>query len=73
VQESASTQRTIINISAAGENKGWLAPVIIDDVLMMLVVDTGAGMTIVNKSKVLSFMDALDPACSSFILLMKNS
>jgi hypothetical protein len=64
--ENASAQRTIINISATGENKGWLAPVNIDDVLMMLAVDTGAGMTIVNKSKVLSFMDALDLEPSPF-------
>jgi hypothetical protein len=59
-QESAGTQRTVINISAAGENKGWLALVDIDDVLMMLAVDTGAGMKIVNKSKMLTYMDALD-------------
>jgi predicted aspartyl protease len=66
VQESAGTQRTIINILAAGENKGWLARVHIDDVLMMLAVETGAGMTIVNKSKVLSFIDALDLEPSLF-------
>jgi hypothetical protein len=35
VQESAGTQRTIINILATGENKGWLAPVNIDNVLLM--------------------------------------
>jgi hypothetical protein len=53
-QESAGTQQTVIDISGAGENKGWLAPVDLDDVLMMLAVDTGAGMTIINKSKVLT-------------------
>jgi hypothetical protein len=53
--EDAGTKRTIINISAVGKNKGWLASVDIDDVLMMLAVDMGADMTIVNKSKVLSF------------------
>jgi hypothetical protein len=58
VPKDAGTQRPIINISAPGENKGWLAPVNIDDVLVMLACDMGAGMIIVNKTKVLSFMDA---------------
>jgi hypothetical protein len=42
VTEEAGTQRPIINISAARENKGWLAPVENDGVLMILAVDTGA-------------------------------
>jgi hypothetical protein len=59
VPEDAGTQRPIINISAVGENKGWLAQVDIDDMLIMLAVDTSTGMTIVKKTKMLLFMDAL--------------
>jgi predicted aspartyl protease len=44
----------VVNIS---ETRGWLAPVYVNGVLMMLAVDTGATMTIVNSEKFLKLLD----------------
>jgi hypothetical protein len=43
---------------AATGTRGWLAPVYVNGVLMMLAVDTGAAMTIIDTRKFLRHLDA---------------
>jgi hypothetical protein len=53
---------------AATGTRGWLAPVYVNGALMMLAVDTGAAMTIINTRKFLRHLDRdlLRPSIHTF-------
>jgi hypothetical protein len=50
------------------EPRGWLAPVHVNGILMMLAVDTGAAMTIINYRKFLQHLDEsiIQPSAHTF-------